>query len=447
MQNTKNTILIILTGLILSTYPVFAQGDTVKDSLRFVYMNESMNLQVEGNAASKNILIILHGGPGGSALELNNTLNFTERMEEKFLVAYWDQRGAGLSSGKNDVKLFTASQFVDDLDHLIDFLLNRYGNENKIFLFGASWGGYLGVSYLEDETRQKKIVGWIEMNGVNNFLDNGKTSQTEIVKNADDKISQGIETTKWQTIKDDALDCDVSTPDAGELGILSGVAAEANDLLVKLEKKLQFSSELSDDKFVRRPESLGKALLNDAVSRNPDLTKITIPVLMLWGEYDMIVPLVQARKEFPKFSSTDKKLQVFTGSGHIPVNHYPESLTTLIIDFIAAHGSNTGVADDFNSNPAQFVLSQNYPNPFNPSTNISYYLPERAEVELQVFNSIGRHIRTLVSKTENAGVKKITWDGKDSSGQFAASGIYFFKIIAVGNCSKYISLKKGILLK
>jgi len=78
--------------------------------------------------------------------------------------------------------------------------------------------------------------------------------------------------------------------------------------------------------------------------------------------------------------------------------------------------------------PTEFSLLQNHPNPFNPSTTIKYDLPQQAEVKLEIFNLLGRHVRTLVSQTQQAGRYAITWDGRNEQGQALASGVYLYQL-------------------
>ncbi|MDX1639164.1 MAG: T9SS type A sorting domain-containing protein, partial [Balneolaceae bacterium] len=75
--------------------------------------------------------------------------------------------------------------------------------------------------------------------------------------------------------------------------------------------------------------------------------------------------------------------------------------------------------------PLSNELLPNYPNPFNPSTTIQYRLASKAQVNLEVYNLIGRRVRTLVNKVQNPGSYRVTFDGSGLS-----SGTYFVRIQA-----------------
>ncbi|MFH2036028.1 MAG: T9SS type A sorting domain-containing protein, partial [Candidatus Zixiibacteriota bacterium] len=99
--------------------------------------------------------------------------------------------------------------------------------------------------------------------------------------------------------------------------------------------------------------------------------------------------------------------------------------------------------DGDNVLPSDFKLYQNYPNPFNPATIIKYSLTHKERVQLNIYNILGRKVKTLVDRIESAGQYEIVWDGTDDSHHDAASGIYFYRII-IGNGAK---TRKMILLK
>jgi subtilisin family serine protease len=73
--------------------------------------------------------------------------------------------------------------------------------------------------------------------------------------------------------------------------------------------------------------------------------------------------------------------------------------------------------------PLRFDLAQNYPNPFNPSTVIEYLLPQSGFVTLEVFDILGRVVRTLVNAQEGFGPHSVRFDGTGLS-----SGVYFYRL-------------------
>ena len=86
--------------------------------------------------------------------------------------------------------------------------------------------------------------------------------------------------------------------------------------------------------------------------------------------------------------------------------------------------------EDQTSRPGAFSLEQNHPNPFNPSTTIRYRLPAAAQVDLRVFDALGRPVRHLVEGRQEAGVYTAVWDGADDRGGQLASGVYFYRLSA-----------------
>ena len=93
--------------------------------------------------------------------------------------------------------------------------------------------------------------------------------------------------------------------------------------------------------------------------------------------------------------------------------------------------------------PKAFDLAQNYPNPFNPETNISYGLPEDANVVLKVYNVLGQEIRTLVDGQQSAGFFTVMWDGTNDFGEMVSTGVYIYRITA----GQYAASKRMVLVK
>jgi len=81
-----------------------------------------------------------------------------------------------------------------------------------------------------------------------------------------------------------------------------------------------------------------------------------------------------------------------------------------------------------NTVPASSFELVNYPNPFNPVTSISYSLENAGQVSLEVFNSKGQFVKTLVNSNISSGDHSVVWNGTDNSGNGVTSGVYFYKL-------------------
>lgn len=91
--------------------------------------------------------------------------------------------------------------------------------------------------------------------------------------------------------------------------------------------------------------------------------------------------------------------------------------------------------------PKEFSLSQNFPNPFNPETIINYQIPDlggNVNVQLKVYDILGREIITLINEEQSPGYYQAAFNGSSLT-----SGVYIYKLTA-GN---FNSIKKMILTK
>ena len=88
--------------------------------------------------------------------------------------------------------------------------------------------------------------------------------------------------------------------------------------------------------------------------------------------------------------------------------------------------------------PVSYELSQNYPNPFNPSTTIKYQIPEDGMVTLQIYDILGKEVKTLVNENKAAGRYEVNFDASD-----LATGVYLYRI----KVNDFVSVKKMLLVK
>jgi hypothetical protein len=99
--------------------------------------------------------------------------------------------------------------------------------------------------------------------------------------------------------------------------------------------------------------------------------------------------------------------------------------------------------DDKGPVPKIFNLTQNYPNPFNAATTIEFSLPSESNVELVIYDILGRNVRTLVSGWLEGGTHTVTWESADNAGEGRPSGVYFYALRA----GDQVMIKKMSLIK
>jgi len=98
----------------------------------------------------------------------------------------------------------------------------------------------------------------------------------------------------------------------------------------------------------------------------------------------------------------------------------------------------TDVLNNEGRMPEKISLFHNYPNPFNPLTDIIYEVPNSGNVEITIYDSIGRKIKTLVNEMKNSGTYEVRFDGSNLT-----SGVYFYRLQMNGNSI----VKQMLLLK
>jgi hypothetical protein len=134
------------------------------------------------------------------------------------------------------------------------------------------------------------------------------------------------------------------------------------------------------------------------------------------------------------------------GSGNVYVTGYSDGGGTHCDYVTIKYVQTPGEVKDETGNrelPSEFILSQNYPNPFNLSTKIEFTLPHSGFVWLDIYDILGKKLRTLVSENLSSGYKAVLWDGKDDLGKEVCSGIYFYQL----KVGEFYETKKLVLLK
>lgn len=93
--------------------------------------------------------------------------------------------------------------------------------------------------------------------------------------------------------------------------------------------------------------------------------------------------------------------------------------------------------------PPGFELQQNYPNPFKLETTIPFYVAEKGQVDISVFDINGKQIRILVNENLDPGWYTTRWNGTDGAGNRFTGKLCFYRMKATG----YVSGRKMIYME
>ena len=179
-------------------------------------------------------------------------------------------------------------------------------------------------------------------------------------------------------------------------------------------------------------------LTSSSISADEDFT-VVLPVEGTYGTKNRVmVTTYQSDASYYSFwySTEDSKWLYYSSSsddGYIYLN---------LIRAYVSFGT-TDAKETVELLPTAFSLDQNYPNPFNPSTIISYTLPKASNVNIKIFDALGKEVRSLIDEEKSAGKYNIMWDSRNNYGQRVSSGIYFYTI----NAGDFVQTKKMVLVK
>ena len=98
---------------------------------------------IEGKSGALPVVLCLHGGPGSPIPFSVGCRGLFPDFTDKAIMVYWDQLGCGINNREID-NGFTVGHFVNMTVDLIRILKERFP-DNKLYLFGMSWGSILAL--------------------------------------------------------------------------------------------------------------------------------------------------------------------------------------------------------------------------------------------------------------------------------------------------------------
>jgi aminopeptidase N len=156
------------------------------------------------------------------------------------------------------------------------------------------------------------------------------------------------------------------------------------------------------------------------------------------GLYDVSVNVTQKQNTNPQYFSMPVDIKIFTSNKGDTTFTVFNNAQTQVFNFVVSgtpslltfDPDNKILKDKKGDDPVEsidFRLLQNYPNPFNPQTKIMYMIKEYSEVNLRVYDILGREVARLVSNKQRPGTYEVAFIANN-----IASGVYVYKLDAGG---------------
>lgn len=285
-------------------------------------------LQIRTHHSDNPILLILHGGPGIPEMPLS--YQFETRLEEKFIVVHWDQRGAGKSASLFlPAREYRIDKYLDDTHAVVQWLKQRFHVE-KIFLAGHSWGSYLGA--VTAARHPEDFYAYIGISQLVHALRGEQISKQFVLDAAQnagntDDIStiNALEGPPYKSLYSVLRERTLLNKYGG--GILHG---EHHAQPIRYFAKIMYGApEYSAWDFVMigfgvlRSVSLLMPSMFD-IDTYRDAPSFEMPVYLISGQYDYNVPWELAAEYCAKIKAPYKEFIVFDHSAHAPNFEEPE---------------------------------------------------------------------------------------------------------------------------
>lgn len=295
----------------------------------------AQEISVRGTDIRNPLLLILHGGPGFAEMPLFTTYNAD--LEQHFLVAHWDQRGAGRSYAADvPAESMTLRRFIADALELIDWLTERFAQE-KVYLLGHSWGSLVGAMLASEQpTKLHAFVGVGQLvAGLRNEQASYAFTLRKAIEHQDSEAISALRAIEDRYTPPTRLTFADLVVQRSWLDQFGGTACGGvAGLFDRIERELrhQYFSDLSIAAQEFAWSCLGPDLL--AADLNRTARRFEIPVHLKVGRYDQNTPSELAADYFDAIEAPVKMLHWFEKSAHMIPFEEPAKFNALLAGIV-----------------------------------------------------------------------------------------------------------------
>jgi pimeloyl-ACP methyl ester carboxylesterase len=341
--------ILILVAVLLAYSPgtpkpfLLADGKLLPGSI-----SEKLHLNINGTQQgmfikSKDtthpVLLYLHGGMPDYFL----TQKYPTGLEDYFTVAWWEQRGSGLSYSSNiPPETMTLEQMISDALEVTNYLRHRFCKE-KIYIMGHSGGTFIGIQVV---ARAPKLYhAYIGIAQMSYQLKSERLAYEYMLRQfqaiGNKEMVQALEAAPV-SMKDGAPDAYFAVRDIAMHSLGIGTTHDMNSVITGI-----FLPSLAcrDYTVIEKVNMwLGKSrsgvsvLWKDmlATDLSSMVTKLDLPVYFFHGIYDYTVSATLAKDYFGKIQAPVKGYYSFSNSAHSPLFEEPDKMRQIFMEDVFA---------------------------------------------------------------------------------------------------------------
>jgi pimeloyl-ACP methyl ester carboxylesterase len=315
-----------------------AASDAVRRSERVAVDGAELFLETRGADRRAPLLLWLHGGPGGAERPLFRYFNGD--LEEHFVVAYWDQRGAGRSyDPEADPRRLTIARHLADLDLVVEHLRRSLGRE-KVVLIGHSWGTALGLLY--SRAHPEKVSAFLGVAQVVSTRE-GQRAEHEFVAVEARRRGDAEAVERIREIGPPPYETATELLAIERLcerygGVFHRAPSRAWVVIRAVLGGLVTPWEIP--RFVRGNDVSLAAMHEELASLDlrRSVPEVAVPVFFLLGRHDRHVEAKLAARYFEALQAPVKRLIWFEDSAHNPPFEEPEAFDAAVVSALASIG-------------------------------------------------------------------------------------------------------------
>ena len=310
-------------------------GDVMEITTEYININKSLqNIMTMSTDDNNPVLLIVHGGAGSPDRPLVKKYN--SELADYYTIVCWDQRGSGLSYTSEQL---TIKIMLADLRAIVEYLRVKY-HQDKIYIAGHSWGAYLGLRFasMHPEYMKYYIGTGQGISSIVDEIDKYNFVKEEAIKRNDDKVLSKLnffgEPSGYTYQTDDKS---AKKFIGNMIHKYGGYISNKNDFSIAKYFAPYFKCYGLNIIKVLKGMVKSSATLNAEMNekdRISCITELSVPILLISGEDDMICPVSATQRWFDKLAAPQKEFIKIKNAAHMVNFEQPKEWNEQIIDVL-----------------------------------------------------------------------------------------------------------------